>query len=108
MQDGILLALTWLLSTFGFAAIAFSQKQHWTAWRGVQSSAAPWVLRPAGWSLLGLSLIPAIMRDGLAFGLLFWLVMLSLSAGSVVSLIAIRALAMRAAIANKAEVEIDR
>lgn len=91
MQDSILLVLAWFLASIGFALLALSQKQHWLLLR-LAKAQPPIVLRPLGWVICALSLIPAIVRDGVAFGLILWITLLSLAAATVVSWLAWRQL----------------
>lgn len=38
------------------------------------------MVRPAGWSLIGISLVLVVMRDGLSFGSLLWPLLTSVGA----------------------------
>lgn len=89
MRDTLLLLATCAIAALGFALMAFSQKQHWPRLRpsgGLQRSPA-W-FRPTGWVLLGLAVIPVVVRDGLAFGLLLWIGLLTFSAIPAIGLAA--------------------
>lgn len=84
MRDTLLLFAACTIATLGFALLAFSQKQHWLLLRPHTSTRPPAWFRPAGWVLLGLAAVPVLIRDGLAFGLLLWTGLLTLSAVLVV------------------------
>lgn len=84
MRDTLLLLASCAIATLGFALLASSQKQHWLLLRPHTSTRPPAWFRPAGWVLLGLAAVPALIRDGLAFGLLLWTGLLTLSAILVV------------------------
>lgn len=81
MRDLVLLLGTGALAYFGFALFALSQKQHRT-WAGLPDRIA--AFRCAGAALLAASVVPAVMRDGVAFGVLVWIGTLTLSACAVV------------------------
>ncbi|MDX8354814.1 DUF3325 domain-containing protein [Cognatiyoonia sp. IB215182] len=72
-QAMLLIVLLWSL-WIGFAAFALSQVKHWQAIMGrrdlpaVTARAARWL----GWTLLSLSVVVALLRDGWGFGLLLW------------------------------------
>lgn len=89
MQNALLLIATCVIATLGFGLMAFSQKQHWRLFRASTAMTAPpaW-LRVAGWLLVGLAAIPAIARDGPAFGLLLWTIMLTVSGLLVITCLA--------------------
>lgn len=88
MMGAFLLIATCGTAALGFALIAFSQRQHWVLLRAPRRSTPPAWLRPAGWTILGLAVVPALVRDGPAFGLLLWTVMLTVSALLVIVLMA--------------------
>ncbi len=75
------------IGVFGFALIAFSQKQHWALLRLSGSARTPGWLRPIGWMFLGIAAIPAVAREGLAFGLLLWTGALTVSVILVIGII---------------------
>lgn len=79
----LLLIATWVCGTLGFGLLAFSQKQHWALFHRAPSDQPPSWLSIAGWSLLGAAMLPAIGRDGIAFGLLCWCLLLPISAFTV-------------------------
>lgn len=91
MTGALLLLATCITAAIGFALMAASQKQHWPLLPLSRRPAAPAWLRPAGWLLVFLAIIPAIVRDGLAFGLLVWSGMITMSAALVVVGLALRA-----------------
>ena len=78
---------TWALAALGFMLLAISQKQHRGLLPPARSGLQMTSLRGAGWALLGISLVPAVWRDGLAFGLLAWSMILTLSAFTTVGVI---------------------
>jgi hypothetical protein len=76
----IVLAIAALLAvTGGCLLLALSQPRHWQAVTHT-ASRAPRSVRPAGWCLIGVSLILVIMRDGLGFGALSWPLLTSVGA----------------------------
>ncbi len=84
MTGVLLIIATGILAAFGFALIAFSQKQHWrlvSASDAVRPAAA---LRLGGSLLIALAALPVVLHDGLAFGFLLWASMLTVSAFLVV------------------------
>lgn len=90
MTDALLLAATWGFASLGFAALAFGQMQHWQLQRLLAGDRPPPWLRPIGGGLLIVSMIPAVLRDGIAFGLLLWSGMLMISGLAVVAYLARR------------------
>lgn len=91
-----LLLATGIVAAIGFVLMAFSQKQHWLAAGRTNRPAAPPWFRPAGWLLVFLAAIPAIARDGAAFGLLLWSGMLTISAALTIIGMTARANEMQA------------
>jgi hypothetical protein len=91
MTGALLLLATCVTAAIGFALMAASQKQHWPLPGLSRRPAAPPWFRPAGWLLVLLATVPAVARDGLAFGLLLWSGMISISAALVVVGMAVRA-----------------
>lgn len=79
----VLLGATGIIAAAGFGSMAFSQAAHWSLIRPSVRSRPPAWLRPVGWMLIALSSLPAIVRDGMAFGLLLWIGMLTFSALAV-------------------------
>lgn len=75
-----------ILASFGFAALGLSQAQHWRAVRRESTSGAPGWLRPAGWVLVAASGVPPVIRDGVAFGGLLWIGLLSVAAVCIVAI----------------------
>ncbi len=88
MMPALLLLATWAVGTLGFFLLAFSQPQHWQLLRKAQLDRSPIWLRSMGWALLGTATLPAILRDGIAFGVLTWAMMLTISACAAVGVIA--------------------
>lgn len=86
MNGALLLAATGTLAAFGLGLIALSQKQHRRLAPGV--SGRPAALRISGGGLIALAVWPAVVRDGLAFGLLAWATVLTFSALVVVAVLA--------------------
>ena len=84
MRDALFFLATCLLGTLGFALLAFSQRQHWPLLRRARQNPPTLPLRLMGAALLALALLPAICRDGVAFGLLLWSVTMTLAAAVVV------------------------
>ncbi|MFC4257369.1 DUF3325 family protein [Altererythrobacter xixiisoli] len=87
MIDILLLFATWACGALGFALLAFSQLPHWRLLPQPRADQPPGWLRPLGWGLLGAAILPAIARDGIAFGLLLWIGVLTLSACAIVWLL---------------------
>ncbi|MFT3967545.1 MAG: DUF3325 domain-containing protein [Sphingobium sp.] len=85
MENLLLLIAAFVLEALGFAMIAFSQKQHWPWPQCSESARRPAWLRLLGASFLTLAMIPAVLRDGLAFGLLLWIGMITVSALAVIA-----------------------
>ncbi len=87
MISMLLLLATWALGALGFTLLAFSQPEHWRLLRTVRWGHSPIWLRPMGWALLGMAVLPASLHDGIAFGLLMWSMMLTMSACATVGVI---------------------
>lgn len=85
MTDALLLVATGVLAALGFAMIAVSQKQHRRRVRPSGARVSPNAFRLAGSLLIGLAVFPAVLGDGLAFGLLLWATMLTVAALVVVA-----------------------
>lgn len=85
MEQTLLLAATCILAALGFGLIAVSQKQHRTRVRLPVARRRPATLRSMGYALIAGSVVPAVVRDGWAFGLLVWTTMLTVSALLVVA-----------------------
>lgn len=58
----------------GFAALALSQNKHWAAVTSEHTcpDITARALRTFGWIALATSVVPSVLRDGYAFGLLLW------------------------------------
>lgn len=82
-----------LLASLGFAALGLSQAQHWQTVRRAPASQPPGWLRLAGWALVAASSVPPMLRDGVAFGTLLWIGLLSMAA---VGIVAVRAWSAKA------------
>jgi hypothetical protein len=67
----VLTITTLVAATSGCMLLALSQRRHWQAVTGTASQARSSV-RPAGWGLIGVSLVMAVMREGTSFGALLW------------------------------------
>lgn len=81
----LLLLAAIVIGTSGFGALALSQDTHWKTVRRWPASRPPRWLRTAGWALVGISAVPLLLRDGMAFGLLLWIGALSMSAVCIVA-----------------------
>lgn len=83
-----LLSLLAVIGTLylGFVLLALSQDRHWHE-AGGQRQCPPRMrrmLRPAGYALLIVALVLALMRDGASFGALLWATTISAGAFAVV------------------------
>lgn len=87
MGDALLLIVTWLCAAAGFGLLALGQKQNWALLGRRRQSPPAWLPWP-GLLLLGAAAWPAIVRDGPAFGLLLWILILTISAITVVAALA--------------------
>lgn len=81
-------ALMGIVSTayLAFACFALSQRRHWeavTEGRAYPALVVGRILRPLGGVLLVLSLALALTRDGLDYGSMLWVVVLSIAALAV-------------------------
>lgn len=83
-MDAMLFAVTFAVSALGFAAIAFAQKQHRPLLPYAASVPPPAWLRLTGCIFLGVAGTLAVYLHGLAFGLLLWTGILTLSALAVI------------------------
>ncbi|WP_035706813.1 DUF3325 family protein [Niveispirillum irakense] len=91
MMMGLLLVVTVSIATPAFLLLAASQQQHWPLLRLFPLAQPPTGLRLAAWLLLCLSLASTILRDGISFGLVLWVMLLPVAASLVVGFLAIRA-----------------
>jgi hypothetical protein len=82
MHESILLLGLFGTAYVGFACLAFSQKRHWHELTGARSCPArvTYGLRAAGYFLITISLVLAVLRDGPSFGALLWGTMISFGA----------------------------
>lgn len=87
MTAALVLILVCILAASGFAMIAVSQPQHRKLLRLPFTFRSPLRLRSAGGILIALSAVPAVMHDGWAFGLVLWVMMLSVAAFLVVAVL---------------------
>jgi len=90
MSEVVLLFGVFGAAFAGFACFALSQKPHW---RKVMGTNAPRpgrtkLLRLAGSGGLALSLACAVVRDGPSFGLILWVLALSVSAFALAMMLA--------------------
>lgn len=72
------------IASLGFAALGLSQTQHWRRIPRDKATKPPAWLRPTGWVLVFVSYVPAMLCDGVAFGALLWVGLLSMAAICVV------------------------
>lgn len=93
MPDALLLLGVFAGAYLGFAALAISQDRHWHHLGGARHCPrrACVVLRCAGWALLIVALVLALMRDGAGFGSLLWATVITVGALSVVATLSWRA-----------------
>lgn len=75
-----------LVALLGFAALGLSQIQHWRVIGRQRTTMPPAWLRPTGWVLVGVSCIPPLLFEGVAFGALLWIGLLSMAAICVVTI----------------------
>lgn len=82
MAETAWIVLVFAASFGGFAFLALSQKRHWrTVLRGEAPEAGQVrILRAAGSLGLAISLFAAVLRDGLSFGILLWVLGMSVTA----------------------------
>ena len=85
MSDAWLLAASMGVAYLGFASLALSQERHWKTLTGgtAPKPLQALLLRGLGSLALGLSLALALIRDGLSFGAILWVTMLSAAAAAV-------------------------
>lgn len=74
LLNTLYLGLATLLSLFGFALLALSQRRHRWALAGAQAHLKYPVkyVRAAGWVSICLALIPCVLRDGGSFAAVLW------------------------------------
>lgn len=84
MAGFFLLLATLALSMAGFAMIALSQRRRRRLIRPSGPDAPVIAMRLVGSLLIAASIVPVVLRDGLAFGLLIWTTLLSVAAVLVV------------------------
>lgn len=87
MNDAMLLLATWLGATLGFSFLAIAQEKHRLLLPVRYRDTSTFGMKLAGWALLTAAIAPAICRDGIAFGLVLWCMMLTISALTVVGCI---------------------
>ena len=87
MNGAMLLLATWFSAALGFGFLAIAQEKHRTLLSARYRATSAFGMKLAGWALLAVAIVPAIWRDGVAFGLLLWFIMLTFSALAVVGLI---------------------
>jgi len=90
MSELVLLFSVFTAGFVGFACFALSQKPHW---RKVMGTHAPRprqtkLLRLAGSGSLALALVCALLRDGPSFGIILWVLALSVCAFAVAMVLA--------------------
>ena len=96
MADGVLLMAVFLSAFAGFTCLALSQRRHWArVLTSEPSRPAVIFLRTLGSTVLALSLIIAILRDGPSFGSLLWATAISLAALAVAFTLAWRPAVLR-------------
>ncbi|WP_185965230.1 DUF3325 domain-containing protein [Glacieibacterium frigidum] len=76
----------------GFALLALSQSRNWTLVLPGRPypAARAGLLKAGGWALLATALIIALVRDGPAFGLMLWVLMLAAGAALVIATLSVR------------------
>ena len=77
-----------LAATSGCLLLALSQRRHWQAVTRT-ASRAPSSVRPAGWGMIGASLVLVVMREGTSFGALLWPMLIGVSALITVAILAL-------------------
>lgn len=87
MSDALLLFATWLGAVLGFGLLALTQEKHRMLRPARHRGTSTLGARLAGWTLLAVAIVPAIWRDGVAFGLILWCMTLTISAITVVGLV---------------------
>jgi hypothetical protein len=80
---------TLVAATNGCLLLALSQRRHWLAVTQTASQ-APRLVRPAGWGLIGISLVLVVMCDGISFGALFWPLITGVGALITAALLSLR------------------
>ena len=85
MLDATLLALVLAAVYCGFAALALCQPRPWklVMGEGTCPNRLVWRLRVAGYGLLALGFVFALLRDGPSFGALLWSIAVSIGAIAV-------------------------
>jgi len=91
MREALLLLALFALAFIGFALFAASQKKHWQRITGREGAPS----RPQARRLLGglfclAALACALLRDGPSFGLILWVLTLSVSAFAVAMVLSSR------------------
>ena len=87
LVDGILLlTLAAICALGGCAFLALSQGRNWRTVMG--KGQASGLTRPLGWTLIGVSLVPCIIRDGASFAALLWPLLLAAASVTVALLLA--------------------
>jgi hypothetical protein len=93
MPEAILLLAVFATAYLGFAALAMSQDRHWHHLGGGRHCPprTRMLLRVAGYLLLFLALVLALVRDGASFGSLLWATIITVGALCVVATLSWRA-----------------
>ena len=85
MRETMLLLLLLAAAYYGFALLALSQRRHWT--RAIGEGEPPprqaRRLRVAGYALLAVAFVLAVLRDGASFGIVLWASVISVAAIAV-------------------------
>ena len=82
----LLLALAAICALIGCACLALSQNRNWRTVMG--KGQASGFTRPLGWTLIGVSLVLCIIRDGGSFAALLWPLLLAAAGFAVAMLLA--------------------
>ena len=84
MADSVLLLAVIALSYAAFVCLALSQAKPWRAVAiGDQRSPRKHALRAVGFALLAATLLLTLVREGIAFGMLLWPLILAVAATAV-------------------------
>lgn len=86
MADTLLLLAASAAAYFGFALLALSQSRHWQQVLPGHGPQPPRLaaLRLSGSAALAIALAPCLIRDGTGFGIVLWLLQLSVAAPALV------------------------
>ncbi|MEO0566537.1 MAG: DUF3325 domain-containing protein [Pseudomonadota bacterium] len=91
MEPAVLLIFAFLSALLGCVLLAVTQIRHWKTLFGPRAEPGHVrVARTMGWSLIAMSLVLCVLRDGASFGALLWPLTLAVAAFCTAMMLAYR------------------